>query len=202
MSYVYRQRHTSTGDVIDGAWWNANQNEFAGMFNGGLDRDNIEANTITSAMLVNGACVEVQYEAEVSGDVATMTATEWQTIDSYTLTADVDTLVEVDWSGGWTWNGAWSIAASGDGTTYVADTVSIRVTIDGVTVCESGPSEDLFQADHVALIGAAPVSAGAHTVDVQYLVAQRNYYDLSIAGVCTNTLTFDVRTLVLVQRRR
>lgn len=201
MSYVYRQRHTSTGDVIDGAWWNANQNEFAGMFNGGLDRDNIEANTITGAMLVNGACVEVQYE-EGGGVSTNMAATEWQTVDSYTLTADVDTLVEVDWSGGWTWNGAWSRGVSGDATTYVADTVSIRVTIDGVTVCESGPSEDLFSADHVALVGAAPVSAGTHTVDVQYLVAQRNYYDLSIAGVCTNTLTFQFRDLVLVQRRR
>lgn len=200
--YAYRQRHASTADITDGSWWTTNQNELAGMFNGGLDRDNLAANVITAAMLASGSCVKIRYDLDNGPDAATMTATTWQTLDSFDITPTTDALVEVDWSGTWIWNGAWSQAASADGSTYAVDAVAMRVTINGVTVCESGPSEDQYIEDCCALIGAIPVTAGTYTVRVQYQVARRNYYDLSIEGLCTNALTFNERTLITIERRR
>lgn len=203
MSYVYRQRHVATADITDGSWWNANQNEFAGMFNGGLDRDNLAQNVITPAMLVSGACVKVTFEATNGPDLGVMTTTSWQTLDTFDLTTEVDALVEVDWSGTWSWSGAaWSRTTTTDLLTYEVDTVAIRISINGVTLAESGPSDDQFVEDCLALIGNMPVSAGTYAVRVEYLVARRNYYDLGIAGICTNNITFNERTLISVERRR
>lgn len=200
--YVFRQRHAATSDVIDGSWWNENQNEIGGMFNGGLDRDNLPPLAIDGPMLVNGACVNVDMRSTSTPQAAVMTSTTWQVLDSYDLTPDTDVLVEVDFSGTWNWTGAYSRVASSDGTTYAVDTVAVRVTVNGVTVCESGPSEDRFNEDCVAILGNLPLAAGAYTVQVEYMVAQRNYYDLSIQGTCTNTLDFNERTLLTIERRR
>lgn len=200
--YVYRQRHAATADVIDGAWWNENQNEIGGMFNGGLDRDNLPPLAIDGPMMVNGACVHVDMRSTTTPQAATITATGWQVLDSYDLTPDTDVLVEVDWSGTWNWTGAYHRVTSTDTSTYAADSVAIRVTVGGVTVCESGPSENKFNEDCVAILGNIPLTAGTYTVQVEYQVAIRNYWDLSIQSPCILPLTFNERTLLTIERRR
>lgn len=204
MSYVYRQRHASTSDVIDGASWNANQNELAGMFNGGLDRDNLPPNVITAAMLVLNACVKCSQYAD-NGGAATITSAAWQALANFSLdiTATTDVMVEVDFSTTWAWNaGAWSRATASSGITYVVEAVAFRVTVNGTAVCESGPSEDQYNQDCCALIGAIPLTAGTYTVQVEYQVAQRNYYDLSVAGLSAGTLTINETALLVTARSR
>jgi hypothetical protein len=202
--YAYRQRHASTADITDGSWWTANQNELAGMFNGGLDRDNLGPNVITAAMLSSGACVKIRYDLDNGPDAATMTATTWQVLDSFDITPTTDALVEVDWSGTYEWSAGagWSRATSSDSLTYQVDTVAIRITVNGVTVCESGPTDDQLIEECVALVGSIPVTAGTYTVNVEYLVASRTYYDLAIEGTCARTLNFNERTLITIERRR
>lgn len=206
MSYVYRQEHRANADVLDPRWWNLNQSELLGEFNGGLDRDNMPPNVVTEAMC--GSKVFLDADSSIlngtwAPDPLVVT---WQAFNptggggTVPVNAAVDACLEIDFSASWSWNGAYSQAASG--ATFTVDTVSVRVLLNGVTVAESGPSEDKADRDNVAILGTIPVGPGDYEVTVEVMVTRLEYEGLDATGSCTNTCTFDAASLVVVERRR
>lgn len=206
MPYTFRQEHATDADVLDPRWWNLNQSEMVGTFNGGLDRDNLPPNVITEAMLSAESMVNVLSSAVDGTWSPDMDIVTWQAFNAgsnggaVTVSATVDCVLEIDWGGSWSWNGAWSQAASG--ATFTVDTVTCRVTVDGVVVAEGGPSEDMRDMDCVHLIGTVAVGPGTHEVVAEVMVTRLEYEGLDATGSCTNTITFDSASLVVVERRR
>jgi hypothetical protein len=210
MPYALRQEHALDADVLDPRWWNLNQGELVGIFNGGLDRDNLPAGAIAEGMFVLETLLDCDGSVLPLGTnwVPTMDIIEWQDFNpttnlggAITVVAPVDCHLEIDWSGTWEWGGvAWSNAAFG--ATYAADAVTIRVMVNGVVACESGPREDMADRDSCHIIGDVPLGPGSYTVQVQARVGRMTYRGLDVTAICTNTCTFKDASLVVLERRR
>ena len=206
MPYSYRPEHASDADALDPRWWNLDQSELAGTFNGGLDRDNYPPNVVSEAMC--GSKVFLDADSSIFNGTWSpdMSVATWQDINpggtggTVTITAAVDCHVEVDFSATWQWNGAWSGVAVGG--TFAVDTATCRLVVNGNVACEMGPSEDMRDRDCVHVIGNVPLGPGKYTVKAQVLVTRLEYAGLDAEGNCTNTLTFTDMSLVAVERRR
>lgn len=205
----YRQEHASDADVLDPRWWNLNQAEFAGKFNGGMDRDDLPEEVVSEGMFSLETLLDCDSSTLGGADTwtPTMTTTDWQDFDptnnlagAISVVAPVDCHLEIDWSGTWEWNGAYSRAVFG--TTYAVDTVAVRVIVNGIVVCESGPSEDGADRDCLHILGDIAIGPGSYTVQVQVRVGRLTYRGSDLVGVCTNTCLFREAALVVLERRR
>jgi len=56
--------------------------------------------------------------------------------------------------------------------------------------------------DCVHIVGTCAVGPGTHEVVAEVMVTRLEYEGLDAAGSCTNTITFDFASLVVVERRR
>lgn len=203
MPDVFRQSRTAAAEVLDPAWWNAAHTEFA-VFNGGLDRENLAEAVIAEIMVGSKALVDVLTSEHTTSFSIDTSLLVWQSsplIHRVASTAPVDCVLELDWGGSWTWSGSWS--ATGPTTVdATSDTVRWRITVNGETIAETGPSDDTAVQDCAALYGTAQIPAGAYEVLVEVQVGRRKWSGVSdTTGVCTNTITYDFGELVVVERR-
>jgi hypothetical protein len=209
MSYVYRQEYVETGNIIEPGWWNANQKEIAGEFNGGLDSDNLPLASISQTMLADNACNSITTETGSSANAVTLSVetTDWQSSDSggdeigsVTIECDVDALLIVEWSGEWEWSGT---AAQGSfSASFAEDAIEFRITVDGTEIAMTGPLGDQRWKDCTYLVGAQPVAPGPHTITVGARVAQRNFDGLGVFDKSLRIPTINNRELIITQRKR
>ena len=99
MAFRYRQVKVENGDVIDSEDWNANQREFAGEFNGNLDRDNFPEEVFDRDHIAYNAFHRLymkQLPSNLGLDGGTI---GWQNVNALTFEAPSDGMVVFDWSG-------------------------------------------------------------------------------------------------------
>lgn len=223
MAVRYNVLYDENGDVIDPTFYVQNMSTTAGEFNVGLDRDNFAQGTIvtadvnTSTYVFNFIGTSTWYNSDTpyATDRAT---TSWQGgagndaagIGNRSFTLPQECHLRVYWSGTWSWGGAYSWAPLGARPTHTDtfDTVRIRVTVDGVEVIVLGPFEDGAQFNSAFGCGSIQLDAGTHEVRVEAeckrMVAQTDVVGGSdtTASICTNTCTFNSRSLLTVPRVR
>ena len=188
MAFRYRKRHIDSNDVMDPRDWNLNHSNYAGEFNGYLDRDNFPADFVTQAMIQENCCNEVFSSTEGTMTGIQLNSVAWQAggtdhpVGSLTEEIKSDALLICEWSGQW----EWSYLVKGSGWGNVPNSslrrdptqavCRFRLMVDGVVVAESGYSSARRKYDGCYLVGATPVSAGNHvvTVEAQFLYIEQN----------------------------
>ncbi len=147
-----------TGDVLDMSLWVQDMALLAGEINGGLDRDNLPAATITAGEVTatTGHAFNAQYNSPTETAFSeVITSTDWQSgtgtstgannLGISTWVSTQDGHLDIAWSGEWHWTGAYSLVAAGAAKpdyTDTLDTIAFRITVDGVVVAQSQPFDD------------------------------------------------------------
>lgn len=200
MSLRYRQEYSEAGDVLDPQVPNANQNELISEFNGGLDRDNLPNAVFAETQIVNNAFTRISSAPATTPFSPNAALRSWQAIDNnvLTLTLPQDCLLICEWGGTWTWSGTYT---TGD---YIAeDAVAFRITVDGIDVCVSQYFGASLPQHSTHIIGATPVSAGTHTVQVEAFFARVKHQNLQFSeDDVEGTVVIETRELLVEERRR
>ena len=219
MANEYRQNWDENGNILDPSMWLEDNNRLAGEVNGGLDRDNFPANTIVSTEMSGGDFVEVQMDSTNTAYSPDRTSTDWQGGSAAGATGlameewvgEEDEHVDVHFNATWSWNGSTSIYEAGstgnrptqtDPNEQYYDTVELRLVVDGNVVATLGPFDD--GAEYAATYGVASIQlpSGNHKATAECRCARRSIQSGSLRGVCTNTITFTARSLVVLERFR
>ena len=230
MAFRYRKRHIDSGDVMDPRDWNLNHSNYADEFNGYLDRDNFPADFVTQTMMEENCCNKF-FRAQSTNSYTHFaeTSVAWQSGSQKSAGSDVkfsqleieaqsDALLVCEWSGVWRWT---YDASSSDWNPIPDSTLKrdptnalcrFRMTVDGITVAESGYSSARRAYDGCYLVGATPVCAGRHVirVEVQILYIEQNgtmleEYELMRHGtyfVGEEDFSFQVENRELIVRAR
>ena len=220
MGQRYRQNFDENGNVLAPAMWVQDNNEFAGEFNGYLDRDNLPAATIASTdpdASLGGPFNAIRAFNTDDNFAPDMTSTDWQGgtgtgaagVGYLTWTSLQDAHFDVHWSGTWSWNGAYSrssntVAAPNhlDSETEY-DTIQLRLVMDGIVIAIAGPFEDGASRWGTYLCGAVQLPAGTHTLRVECAVYRRVWQNSGQQnGVCTNAVTIRERAITVLERMR
>lgn len=200
MSLRYRQEFSEAGGVLDPQVPNINQNELVSEFNGGLDRDNLLNAVIGEAQIVNNAFTRISSAPATTPFSPNAALRSWQVITNnvLTLTLPQDCLLICEWGGTWTWGG---IYTTGD---YVdEDAVAFRITVDGIDVCVSHFHGASLPQNSTHIIGATPVSAGTHTIQVEAFFARVKHQNLQFSeDDVEGTVVIETRELLVEERRR
>lgn len=204
MSQRYRRERARNGMIADPVPLNVNNNEYAGEFNGYVERENIPSEAIVEAMIVAGTFVRVLDDPKTDTITLDSASQEWQrndvttgdAINQVTDTLAVDALVHVEWSGSIEWAGA-----------TTGDCYRVQLVINGIAVASTGflSSAKLWQGP--ALSGDLPQQAGPLDVYVEAMIANVSQTIESpgiftIVGPVTNTLALKNRSLVVEVRSR
>jgi len=202
MSLRYRVEFSESGDVLDPQVWNLNQNELTSEFNGGLDRDNILPAVIPEGMIVNNAFTRISSAVSDTPFNPDDSLRSWQTIPntSLSLTMAQDCLLLCEWSGTWAWDAAYTAGSA----PYTEDAVAFRIVVDGVDVTASSQFfGSSIKECSTYIVGAAPVSAGAHVIQVECYIARVRDQDLRLAEEdVEGAVTINERELLVTERRR
>ena len=200
MSLRYRQEFSEAGDVLDPQVPNANQNELISEFNGNLDRDNLPNAVIAETQIVSNAFTRISFAPATTSFSPNAALRTWQPIDNnvLTLTLPQDCLLICEWGGTWTWSGTYT---TGD---YVdEDGVAYRITVDGIDVCVSQYFGASVPQNSTHILGATPVSAGTHTVQVEAFFARVKHQNLQFSeDNVEGTVVVGTRELLVEERRR
>lgn len=204
MSLRYRVEYSESGDVLDPQVWNLNQNELSSEFNGGLDRDNIEEAIITEGMIVDNAFTRISSAPANTAFIPDAALRSWQVMDntSLSLTMEQDCLLLCEWSGTWEWDGVYTPSVSPD--PYTEDAVAFRIVVDGVDVTAASQFfGSSIRKCSTYIVGATPVSAGAHVIQVECYIARVRDQDLRLAEEdVEGAVTINERELLVTERRR
>lgn len=206
MSFRYRQDYIETGAIAAPDPWNTNHQEWAEEFNGLLDRDNLPAQGVSTAMLVANACNEVFSDPFADSSPATVAGTvvEWHDgstnrVGELSFVAESDGIVCVEWSGGW---------STGWVSPQIRQIVTrFRILVNGVEAANSGWLHFRRSYDMTYIVGAIPVSAGPVNVKVQAKNVDAVQDDdeeqpVFVAPTATYALTIGARELVVHYARR
>lgn len=209
MGQRYRHNYQETGDIIDPLFWVLDNNEMAGEVNGGMDRDNLAQADIAQAEIVDDSFVSVSSASSTTNYAPDTTVTTWQGGTAtgasgifYVTNVEckVDCVFDVRVHVSWQWSGA---NASYTATPYwYADTITFRLLVDGIEVCQAGPFEDMHDRYGTYLMGQLIVTAGFRTIAVECLVAKRRYEGLDIVGTTTEAPTITERYMLAKQEKR
>ena len=226
MAFRYRKRHIDSGDVMDPRDWNLNHAGYSDEFNGYLDRDNFPVDIITRDMMQSNCCN--QFFVDIDDETGRPLSSEtvgWQSatdggIVFSRITAEIkaDALLMCEWSGRWSWSYGDSGYSSWNtlpGSLLPRDPSNalcrFRLTVDGVAVAESGFSSSRRNRDACYLVGATPVVAGRHVIQIegQALYEEGNgevndKFDLSKRATYTvgNDFELNLRDRELIVRAR
>ncbi len=162
MSQRYRVERAEQGAINDPSPTNLNQNQFAAEFNGNMDRSNIPYKQITGTSVVAGAFTTVGADPQTSTVALDNTSTTWQNIHSVTVTVAEDSVLEVDWSGGFAVTGATTVSTGG------SDGLRVAVFVNGKIVASTGPILPYICS---SLPGVYNVQAGSVTITVSVMLA-------------------------------
>lgn len=204
MSLRYRVEYSESGDVLDPQVWNLNQNELASEFNGGLDRDNIEAAIFTEGVIVDNAFTRISSAPASVAFNPDASLRSWQVMDntSLSLTMEQDCLLLCEWSGTWTWDNVYTPSTPPD--PYTEDAIAFRIVVDGVDVTAASQFfGSSIRKCSTYIVGATPVSAGAHVIQVECYIARVRDQDLRLAEEdVEGAVTINERELLVTERRR
>lgn len=203
MSLVVRKERARNGMIADPGPLNENNNEFAGEFNGYMQRDNIPTNGVTAPMIEVGTFTRVIADPQSTVITLDSTSQEWQSkvgadpLHEVTDAVDTDSILEIEWSGGH------KVTSRGAD----RDCIRYHITVNGVEIASTGPLGEQYQWASVALNGVIAVQAGPIYVTVAAMLA--NYSD-EIASPGLFAITsgvnsdFDIteRELVILVRGR
>jgi len=206
MGLRFVQTYTENGDILDGLGWVLDNAEFAGEVNGSLDRDNLPANTIARAEIVDNTFTETLYVSQNAAFTPSITTTEWQGkgsgvdgIFSYSFDADEDCVITVETFANWAWA---SFTESYDVADTTCNTIQMRISLDGQPIALSERHDDTRYQDHLMLLGIAVINAGNHVLRVDCRVARVGCTNETVDGVVTDTPTIGVRGLLVTQEKR
>jgi len=209
--WAYAPILSDTQDAVLTEDWDLTFAVLAGVFNGGLDRDNFADGAIVRDHIKKYACNRVYSDGgswadPVSADVGT---TDWQNGDSDGLPsvseeAPVDTALVVHYSCAWTWD------SSSGPTSTEQDRICVqwRLVVNGTTIAKSGWSPLQRARHHVYLVGASPIEAGGYTVRAQMRIARVTFNsatsneDISSEGIGDFPLIVNGRELIVIEKRR
>ena len=204
MSLRYPVDYNEEGDVLDPQVWNLNQNELVSEFNGGLDRDNILEAVIPEGMIVDNAFTRISSAPADTAFNPDASLRSWQTIPntSLSLTMTQDCLLLCEWSGTWAWDAAYTPSVSPD--PYTEDAIAFRIVVDGVDVTAASQFfGSSIRRCSTYIVGATPVSAGAHVIQVECYIARVRDQDLRLAEEdVEGAVTINERELLVTERRR
>lgn len=153
----HRRERAEQGSINDPFAFNVNQTEFAGAFNGRLGRYSLPVGGIDEPSIVQGAFSRVIVDAHTGGVDLSIQSTDWQnddgagnTIHDVTDTLASNAILDVEWSGGWTWSALATLQCW----------VQWRVTVNAVTVAQTGWISAEFEKYSAYLTAAVPALAG------------------------------------------
>lgn len=202
MSLRYRVEFSESGDVLDPQVWNLNQNELASEFNGGLDRDNILEAVFTEGVIANNAFTRISSAPASAAFNPDASLRSWQAMDntSLSLTMEQDCLLLCEWSGTWTWDNVYTAGTA----PYTEDGIAFRIVVDGVDVTAASQFfGSSIRECSTYIVGATPVSAGAHVIQVECYIARVRDQDLRLAEEdVEGAVTINERELLVTERRR
>lgn len=212
----YLPIYDENGNVLNPAVYVRGMATMAGEVNGGLDQDNFAVGAVGSADLTAhpfNLSLGDTYIASETAYSPDSNITGWQGgtgnnasgIGTVTWTTEQECHYDVHLSLSWSWSGVYSWVPPGlarPDRTDTFDTIQIRVTIDGATVCLLGPFEDGPVEMSAYGCGAVVLPGGTHTMRVEVYPVRMIAQDMQEDGPCTNTVTFDHRTCLAVGRVR
>jgi hypothetical protein len=196
MAFRYRQKYFDANDALNIEDWNLNIKELAEEFNGYLDRDNFPNGSFGQAQIVSNAFTRVHFNDSGTNEAIDVTTLAWQkgSLCSLEVIATVDCILQVELGAENIWTGS------------VNDNYSVRhkVSVDGVTVAESGWQSSKQQNSCTWICGALPVSAGKHVIQHWAGVGSvDNGNDTAVSIPSTRpSLNVQDRQLLVIERRR
>jgi hypothetical protein len=211
MAWKYREIEIEDGDVLDPQDWNQNIGAYTEEINGFIDRDNLRENQINVFTEVEVRRALFDVEAAVSVTVQTLNLRHqgWQQVENLALSivAESDELfiaecglqLQHD-----VYHGPVSEIAPDDPVSgYFIDNLFIEamMTIDGFEVAYGGPLTAYYTHLNFALMGALPVTAGAHEVRVYVRLGREEY----LSETWKDEATFcylQARNLHVLRRKR
>jgi len=216
MGQRYRFNWNDENDVLDPTAWVEDNSEFAGEFNGYLDRDNFARADIVKAEIVDESFTVVDSQTSTTTYTPDRQVVSWQGgggngalgIFQRTVTCDVDCALSVECNLTWTWaSSAWSMvsdgaAAPGEVSTFRTNCVRFRIVVDGVDLCRTGFFDDTHRYFGTYLVGATVVTSGQHVVSIECEVSRRTWETLALFN--NNTFNVDIknRHLLVIQEKR
>lgn len=202
MAFRYRQKYFDANDALNIEDWNLNIKELAEEYNGYLDRDNFPNGSFTQAYLVPSCCNKIYSDDSGTTWNPSKTTSSWQHDDGSgnvlpqeSIDVLVDGLLICEFGCGFNWTSAASSAADNE-------CIRFKVTVDGVTVSESGWLSSYHMYGSVHLAGALPVVAGSHLIEVWIQWAVVVTAETTVAPTNGRTLNINQRELVVIERRR
>lgn len=189
MAFRYRIRFFEDGDVLDPRDWTDNHAELAAEWNSHLDRDNFDEISIATARIVPTSFTVVESIPSTPGTTVSGDTVAWRDLDTLTISCDVDSVVEAEWSGTWTWTGPTS-----------ADNIALRIIVAGIEVCRVPRVNAAFGVESVGLLcGEIDVPQGENVVVLQV----RLYADTDGENSpTTGSITVNYGELIAVARKR
>lgn len=218
MSQRYTQGYDENKNVVNPDFFEEGMHTHAGEWNGGLDRDNFpQANLLRSEVDTQGGTVRVftDYRQSYASDntyTPDMATTQWQGGTDNDLagifyrswTSLQDEHVDIHANLSWSWSGSYSHVGFGVRPTHTDtfDTVMYQIVVDGIVLATAGPFEDGAVNWSAYLCCSAQLAAGEHTIRMECLVVRRVAQSGALDGRCTNTLSIESRSLIVVRSFR
>jgi|14BtaG_2_1085337.scaffolds.fasta_scaffold09159_3 hypothetical protein len=205
MAFKYRQVKPADGDIIDPEDLNANNREFVNEFNGYLDRDNIEFQSLEPKHCKRNAFNKIYSDFKDTTFTLDGSTIDYSrivntalVINKITFEAPTDGLLICEWSG--TWEFASSLSATDPDASEV-QLVTIRLTVNNNELTRIYKAADGKQIDSGYMCGTFEAAAGINIVEVE----ARTYKSSNTSGVkvvAGNNVTLDDRELIVNFRKR
>jgi len=205
MAFKYRQVKPADGDIIDPEDLNANNREFSNEFNGFLDRDNIDFQSLESKHCKKNAFNKLYSDFRNNSITVDGKDIDWhrnantnEIINRVVFEADTDGVLICEWSG------RWKFERSLSATNPDVDTVNLvtyRIVVQNNEVTRIHRSADAKKQNSGYMCGVFEVSAGINTIDVEAKIFKSKNTN-SDKVVCDSSLEIFDRELVVNYRKR
>ena len=217
MAYRYRKIKAEDGDIISPEDLNENTRQYAGEFNGFLDRDNFDEDAFCAKEVQKNAFNKIYVDSTgVSGSFSEFqllgNKTIWETQDlndvyvsKVEFEANTDGVLICEWHGNWEFNNAMTARESEGPAVEDPQVVSFRMLANGNVIAKSFRNIDSPAINCAAMFGCHQVPAG----HVKVLVQARTYRIKGSEVVVANATTTDdrfctvgIRELIVNYRKR
>ena len=195
------------GDIIDAEDLNANNREFADEFNGYLDRDNIEFQSLTSTHCKTNAFNKIYSDSTDTVFTVEGDRMDWnriknnnQVINKIVFEAPTDGIVICEWSGTWEFRSPYS---STNPDVAKLQLITLRIVAQNNEVTRIHRAADGKKKDSGYMCGVFEVSAGINiiSVEAQTFKADNTSGEKTIA-TSANDIFIRYRDLIVNYRKR
>lgn len=205
MAFKYRQVKPADGDIIDAEDLNANNREFANEFNGFLDRDNIEFQSISTNHCKSGTFNKIYSDFSDTEFVIDGKKIDWNrvantnaSINKIAFEAPTDGVLICEWSG--TWRFSNPLSASNPDASKV-QLLTLRLVVQNNEITRIHRAADGKSQDSGYMCGVFEVSAGINTIEVEAKTFKADNVS-SEKTAANNSVSINDRELVVNYRKR